>query len=792
MLKAYVEDGIIKRLDTDDRLSSENDPQLRACMRCRAYLGRLYHPGRLMFPLKQTKQRGQLDGFVRIGWPEAIDTIGTELKRIKATHGNESIFIPYATGAMGRLHGQAPLYNLMGRFGGFLGIEGNYCSLQHDYVSSFVLGSPLLHATPDSLTHSKLIILWGSNFADTIMGTNTPWYVTQAKEAGARIVYIGPHQNDTCASYADQWIPIIPGTDAALMLAMIYTMIEEALLDPEYINRFVHGFYDNPPNDVPAGSSLSAYVMGDDVRLVTAGLNQATSIYSNTGDQARYPYKAHAKTPKTPEWAQEITGVPQETIRQLAREYADISNPAYLHCSTGLQRRKEGCQPMILMVALAGVTGQWGKPGTGTGVYFGFGKARSNVGRFTDFPNPIKKSIPPMLWTDAARNPGLSEWGSGSVNNLEAGIKLVMNLAGNCLLNQHMDTNKTASLLGDIKKIEFICTIDNFMSSSARYSDIVLPGATNWEQNDIFTSWIKEDAALFSNKVVDPPGEAKTTYEIVTLIADKLGLKQAFTEGKSEEDWLKSIWKSSFEPISYSELKEKGVHVFNRDIGPVVGGSNIRENNAIDSSFRFNTETGKIELYSRAMVSEYTNRGGGQKNLDDDGDPVVYPIPMYFPEWGIADGFLTSQYPLKVVAPHTKWGTHSTHHNNPYLRELFVRNADGNPAYDADSYGIDPLDKNANGSLQEVLMNAQDAENRGIAHGDKVTVFNDRGMISASATVTNRLMPGVIILHQGAWWEPDSRGLDKGGCANTLSNETPSRICHGNAQNTLLAEVEKA
>jgi anaerobic dimethyl sulfoxide reductase subunit A len=806
VIKAHVVEGVIKRFDTDERpdkgVSDGNDPQLRACLRCRAYLGRLYHPGRLLYPLKQTKERGDISGFVRISWDEALTLVASELKRVRARYGNESIFPQYGSGARGVIHGRRPLLSLLNYFGGYLGYWGNYSTHQHGHMAPFIVGRPLLFATPDSLISSKLIILWGSNFAETIMGTNTPWYVMQAKEAGARIVYVGPYQNDTCATYADQWIPIRPGTDTAMMLAMIHVMIEEDLLDLTYIKEFVHGFYDDPQNHVPHGGSLSAYIMGSDARLVSAGLNADTCRYPDRGDISRYPYKAMTRIPKTPEWASEITGVPQATIRNLAREYANPKNPAFLHCCFGMQRQKEGCQAMFMMYALAAVTGQWGKPGTGAGIRFGTSRGRIPLGGFPGPQNPVTKKITPMLWTDAARNPGQSEWGDGEVNALRHGIKFIMNFSSNCLINQHMDVNKTKKLLRDRSKIEFICAIDNFMVPSVLYADIVLPGATNWEQNDLFTTWGTGDSVLFANKAVDPPGEAKTTYEMLSLLADKLGFREAFTQGKSEEDWLRTMWKNTGEPISYEELKKRGVYIFNLDKPPLVGGQKIREHGSIDpqrEDLRFNTKesgdikrTGKIEVYSRALVHEYENRGAGQINRDDGGDPIVYPIPMYFPEAENAQNSATGEFPFVVLTPHARYSTLSTHVNNPYLRELNKFDVRGNPAYDGRCFGVDPLQPRFDGDgLTEVWINAEDAKSRGIDHRDRVKVYNRLGTVITSAKVTQRVMPGVLVIYEGSWYDPDETGVDHGGCTNVLTTEQPSRVDHGNAQMIACANIQK-
>jgi len=803
--KAYVEDGAIKRFVTDERpdkkVTEGNDPQLRACWRCRSYKGRLYHPGRLKYPMKQTKQRGDLTGFVRISWDEALNTVKSQLDRVYGQYGSESVYLQYSSGIGGSLQGAA-MGNLLNRLGGRLNYWGSYSSHQYNYIAPFIVGGATgLTLTPDGLSQSKLILAFGSHFAESIFGTNTMWYFTQAKEAGAKIIYVGPYQNSTCSTLADQWVPIYPGTDVAMMHAMIYVMIDEGLINPtaDYdLNKFVRGFYDDPANGVPAGRSLSAYIMGTDDRLVTAGLNADVCTYTEKAD-SKYPYKRFTRTPKTPEWAEKITGVKASTIRQVAREYAN-TKPAFLHMSLGIQRHAEGCEPVRMMYALAAVTGQWGKVGSGASIYPG--SKGIPLGRYAAAPNPQKKTIPCALWADAVRNPGNSEFGDQEVNFLTNGIKLVINQAGNMMINQHMDTNKTAKLLKDKTKIEFLVTLENFMTPSARYSDIVLPAATNWERNDLVTTWISGESVIYSNKAVEPPGEAKPDYEIVSMLADTFGLKDAVTEGKSEEDWLREMWKATGEPISYEELKQTGVYIFNIGKPPVATNSAIRENGEVDpavSTLRFNTQetaavkrSGKIDLYSLAVVDQYMTRGAGHANVDDEGDPIVYPISMYFPSWENRDDPLAAQYPLQVLTNHSRYRSHSTHNNNPYLRELYKFDADGNPAYDADTYGVDPSNPLGGNGLEPVWINAGDAQARGISHRDKVKVFNGRGTVYASANVTQEVVPGVIILHQGSWYETNEDGIDVGGCANTLTNEMPSRMDSGNAQMTLLAEVEKA
>ena len=807
--RAYVENGVITRIDTEtseQRPDTFDAPQLRACVRCRAYKGRIYQPGRLTHPLKQTKERGDLSGFVSVSWDEALDEVARELKRVYDTYGGESVFRMYGTGTKGKVHGDDHHNGcdniLLSLMGGYLDYHGTYSAACMAFASPFINQTGFTNSM-DALVHSKLIIMWGFHAADTIFTANNPWYITQAREAGARVVYIGPQQADTCASWADEWIPVYPGTDMALGMAMIYVMIDEGLLDPSFIKTFVHGFYDDPDNGVPAGKSLSAYVMGDDDRLVRAGLNKATCQYPNTGTLVKYPFKKHTRVPKTPEWAAKICGCSASAIKKLAREYADTSKPAYLMMPYGIQRAAEGEQPVLLNSTLPAITGQWGKLGAGAG-WAGGSKSYPFKARINFLGgNKALKFIPVDYYLDAACNPGHSEFGDAEVNNLKHGIKFIFEHAGNCLVNQNTDTNGCARVLKDRSKIEYICVVENFMTPSARYADMVLPTAMNWEKDDFWNTW--NDRTLgHIRKAIDPPGEAKPEYEIFTELADRLGLKDQFTGGKTEEEWLRELWGTTGAPITYDEFKERGSYVFRLGEPPVVAAKAIRENGKIDLNtpgLFFQTKetpnckmTGKVHVYTAAMVDYYENLGAGHPNKDDDGDPIVYPIPMYFPSWDGVEDPLKARYPLQALTTHSKWRVHSTHNNNPYLRELHKLDADGSGrlAYDADTYGVDPLKLLDGHGLEEVWINAADAQVRGIKHGDKVKVYNDRGAIYAAAYVTHRIKPGVINIHQGSWYEPGPDGVDFGGCGNTLTSRRGSRMEKGPAQQTILCEVVKA
>ena len=167
---------------------------------------------------------------------------------------------------------------------------------------------------------------------------------------------------------------------------------------------------------------------------------------------------------------------------------------------------------------------------------------------------------------------------------------------------------------------------------------------------------------------------------------------------------------------------------------------------------------------------------------------------MYFPSWEGVEDPLKAKYPLQALTTHSIWRTHSTHNNNPYLRELHKLDSEGSGSlvHDAATYGVDSLKSLDGYALEEVWINPVDAKIRGINHGDKVKVFNDRGSIYAGAYLSQRMKPGVINIHQGSWYEPGPDGVDIGGCANTLTSRRGSRMEKGPAQMTVLCDIVKA
>jgi len=725
IIKAHVKDGTVVRISTDTEKAGDlSTPPLRACVRGRNYRKMLYHPDRLKYPMKRIGKRGE-GKFTRISWDEAIETIASEMKRIGDLYGPESRYVNYASGQSGGIHGgRNAARKLLSLTGGFLGYYNDYSSGAGNIATPYTYGTNNSGSSFDSLLHSKYIILWGQNPAEMIFSTPYREFLMQAKKNGAKIVVIDPRYTDTAIAFADEWIPILPTTDNALMDAMGYVIITEHLQDQTFLDQYCLGFDENHmPEGVSKDECLKSYLLG-------------------TKDG----------TPKTPEWAEKKCGVPASKIREIARDYA-TKKPAALIQGWGPQRQAYGEQFMRGGAQLACLTANVGKLGgwaAGTGY-----SSRSQIVLPFTFENPVKASIPCFLWTKAVENGTEMTAADGliGVDRLKTNIKLIFNMAGNMLLNQHSDINRTKQLLEDENKVEFIVVSDLFMTPSAKYADILLPGTTFFERYDLGQPWGMGDYVVFGEKAIEPLYECRDEYDVFADIAEKLGVRHQFTEGKTTLDLVKESIERTRKEIDpnfpdFEELRRKGVYFFKYD-EPLVG---FKEQIEDFKNHPFETPSGKIELFSKAL-------------WDMEKDDEIPAIAKYVPSWEGPEDPLIKKYPLQLISWHYKRRCHSTYDNQPWLEEA---------------------------AKQEIWINPRDAEARGIKSGDQVQVMNDRGSLFIPVNITPRITPGVVGIPQGAWYTPDNAGIDKRGAINVLTSQRPTPLAKANPQQTNLVEVKKA
>ena len=237
LLKVHTKNGVITRIDTDDG----EEPQLRACLRCRAYRQRVYDPDRLKYQMKRTGERGEAM-FERISWDEALDRVVEEINRVRNTYGPSALHYLAGGGDKMFLHSPGTMANILAMTGGFTGRWGMHSFEGGLFASIATYGTLASRNNIDDLLNSRLIIMWGWDPTETIQETNTSWFLLRAKESGAKIVSIDPRHTNSTALMARQWIPIRPGTDTAVLISMAYVIISENLLDQSFLDRYTVGF----------------------------------------------------------------------------------------------------------------------------------------------------------------------------------------------------------------------------------------------------------------------------------------------------------------------------------------------------------------------------------------------------------------------------------------------------------------------------------------------------------------------------------------------------------------------
>ncbi len=722
IIHAHVRDGQIEKLTTDTPQAAGEDVPLCACVRGLNYHKTFLGPDRLRYPMKRVGERGE-GKFQRISWEEATDLIAREWVRIRDTYGPGSRYVNYATGISAAISGSSLAKRLLKLDGGYLGYYNSYSTACIRKATDLMYGTCETGNSLIDWLNSNLIILWGHNPAETKFDSQTMYYLRRARKKGIPIVVVDPRRNDTAEQLGAEWIPLRPATDAALQDAMAYVIVEEGLQDQDFLDRCCLGFDKaHMPEGVDPSECVLSYLTGEKDGVA-----------------------------KTPEWAAAITGVPAETIRSLAIRYA-TARPAALVQGFGAQRHaygEQGARGGILLACMTGNVGVSGGWASGSGLC-----TQHPWVDMPDVPNPYPMEIPTYLWTEAVvRGHELTALdGVTGGEQLQSDIKMILNLAGNCLINQHGDINRTAEILRDTSKCEFIVCSDLFMTASAKFADVLLPGVSMFEGENITQPWQYGDFVGFNNQVIEPMYEGRFEYDWLSEVAEKIGLGPQFTEGRTLGQWLEwcyeDLRRKEPELPDYETFKKAGIYRYQNTPVRIAFADQRRD---IDHH-PFPTPSGKVELFSPKIW---------QTQFRD----FMPAIPRYVdPPEGPNDP-LRERYPLQLIGWHTKRRCHSIHDNNQAM------------------HAIDP---------QALWMHPKDAQARGITEGQEVLIWNDRGRVQIGAHLTERIMPGVVALSQGAWYAPDENGTDHGGCINVLTSLRPTPYARGNGQHTNLVEVRPA
>jgi anaerobic dimethyl sulfoxide reductase subunit A len=761
MLVAHKKGDVIVRLSTDDGrfqaggaygFDTEQVPQLRACLRGRSYRARLYSPERLLYPMLRVGKRGE-GKFKRVTWDEALDHVARKMVELKQKYGPTAILDQaYAGTSYGVLHKSDQIEGLLARFLGMFGCRTNSWSVPSyqgtTFSSRMTFGTIEDGNEDDAFAHSKLIIMWGWNPAYTFHGGNTFYYMRLAKQRGCKFVLVDPQYTDSAAAYDAWWIPIRPNTDAAMLAGMAHHVFANSLQDQKFIDRFCQGM---DAGTMPAWAkekeNFKDYILGK-----------------------------YDGTPKTPEWASAICGVSAEDIRKLAQMYA-TTKPAALKASWGPGRNAYGEQYNRMAAALQAMTGNIGiLGGSAEGVGKGWHGESIAYPYDDETANIWFASIKSDRWAHCVLNyPNVKReevglWPrSDSLDGTIPNIKAIW-WHGSDWFNQLTNINKEIQA---VDKLELVVCADSTITPSGLWADVLLPVATHFERHDVALPWYKGHYYIHRPKVIEPMGESRTDFQIFTEMAYRLealdptlkdfGKRYNPRADRSyfqnpdavDEAYLRAWWdgkvmKRQGVKMSWDEFKKHGVYKFKLDKPLVAFRAQIEDGEP------FATPSGKIEILSTtlAKVTDWTKTQYG------------YEIP-YIPKWIEPFESLNSakiqEYPFHLVSPHPRWRTHSIFNNIGWLRETYQ---------------------------QELTLNASDAQKLGVKMGDIVEVWNERGRTVVPVYVTERCMPGVAVLYEGAWMDLDAKGVDRAGNPDFLTLDAPSPA-GAFAYNTVLVNVKK-
>lgn len=672
------------------------------------------------------------DDYVAVSWDEALDLVAGELDRVRTAHGNSAIYGgSYGWGSAGRFHhAQSQVHRFLNVVGGYTRSVHTYSHGASEVLLPHVVGGIEPLATPTAwpvlAQHTELFVCIGGMPAKNMqVGSGgvdrhtAGGHLRSARDRGAEFVLVSPIRDDLAAALDARWLAPVPGTDTALLLALCHTLIVEQRYDADFVSRCCEGF-----------EPLRDYLLG-----AADGIE------------------------KDAKWAAAICEIEAQVITDLAAQMASLRTMITL--SWSLQRAHHGEQALWAGIALAALLGQIGLPGGGFGHGYG---ATANIGNpqvphgVPTMPlgaNPVGEFIPVARIADMLLRPGEAYAFNGETRTYPD-IRLVYWCGGNPF-HHHQDLARLGRAFG---RPETVVVHEPFWTSTARHADIVLPSTTTLERDDLGGSKVS-GTLIAMHQVSAPIAQARNDYDTFADLAERLGVREELTKGRTEREWLRHLYETWRAAMAPAVAPVEGFDAFWEQGRITLAGGN--PDHVLYADFRLDpvahplrTPSGRIELHSRAIA------GFGYD--DCPGHPAWLPAATLATPPG------QGTYPLHLIA------------NNPATR-LHSQLDHGAASAESKVAGREPI-----------RMRADDAHARGIDAGDVVLIRSNVGTCLAGVVISDALRPGVVQLSTGAWFDPSAPDIATcvHGNPNALTSDiATSRLSQGCTGQHVRVEVER-
>jgi molybdopterin guanine dinucleotide-containing S/N-oxide reductase-like protein len=777
----------------------------------------IYSKDRNLYPMKRVdwdpkgernpQNRGK-SPYVRISWDEAYQLVADEIRRVRMEHGPSSVLFQRAShhtwGNIGYFN--SALFRFMNLIGATAtqhnpdSWEGWVFGAEHHFGHTMKNGMPEPYSTTeDCLKNAEMIVFWSSDPESTsglygaYEGTiRREWL----KQLGIEIVHIDPYYNHTAAFLAGKWISPRVGTDTALALAIAWVWLQDGTYDKGFVKERTIGF-----------EEWVAYLLGEDDGV-----------------------------PKTPEWQEDITGVPARDVRTLAKRWGSKRTylaPGGIPGLGSACRSSHGTEWTRAMVCLMAMQG-FGKPGVNfgnlqngapldTAFYFpgysdgGICGDCNNLTTYRDLYNRMPtlygapstmQQIPRLRLPEAIRDDSAS-WYAHGFRNLQEQFALkkyplpghspcrMFYRYGTSNMGTQPDSHRYARMYND-HNLECVVNQSIWFEGDAKYADIILPACTNFERWDISeighcggyveNNYLHNNYRVFvlQHKCIEPLGESKSDYQIFWDIAKRLGLGKAYSVGSTELDWAKRIFEASdlSGKISWGAFLEKGYYVL--PAPPENQRDPVAYNWFYEGRTRDVPEASPLAADYKCKAGKGFQTQSGKfefacnsLKLFDPDDPDRAVVCKYIPSIeGQENKEQLAKYPLQLTSPHPRYSHHTM--------------MDGK---DGVANDIPYHRRYINGHYYWIArLNPMDAKARGLTENQLVEVFNDRGRVICALNVTERIRPGTVHSYEAsAVYEPNGQpgsAPETGGCINTLtSKEFNIPRAHAMSVNSCLVDV---